>query len=325
MKYGAVYLLSFFFVHLASGQVLYRNNEIVYENEQIISRLSFQHGTVKPFLFSRALNKPLLAAGNQTAWFEFVVNGIVISSDDPVWTYREHRIRKLNNGGEEVNISLEAIKKIPGLQVNVYRQYFPNSTLIRERLVLTAKGESLRLTKRLGKLHFIFPRYAVATQAAVTDLEEIRIATFNQEILPAYDASRSYDDRKFDNARDYNLSQAHMFHPWKGKQSLKPGDSTITKGPFGIYRTERLKWITAYEHASQDKTFAAEADDKRSGTIAVDAQQGVSSPGSLAVSEDDFWFLGFKTVKKAGSLVVSLEQLRGGYLDGEPFDMQHPY
>jgi hypothetical protein len=291
----------------------------------MISRLSFKNRVVKPYLFSKSFNKHLLSSGNEIAWFEFVINGAIITSADPIWKYISHQVRQVNNGGEEVKIIIGATKKISGVRLEIYRQYFPKSTLIRERLVLQSKGKSFKLNKLNGKLHFVFPKYSLATDTSADEMEEIRIATFNKELLPDYDPNHTYDDRKYDNARDFNLAHAHMFHPQKMRQVLKSGDSTIIKGPFGVYKTGKLKWLSAYEHASQDKTFAAEADEKRSGAIAVDAQQGVSSQGSLSISDDDFWFLGFKSVKHTGSLVVSLEQLLGGYLDGELFDDIHPY
>jgi len=241
------------------SQVSIKNNFLKIENEQMIQILSFQNNQITPTsIFSKELNKELIKGDSTTPWFEFVINKTLLKSSDPIWKYRSHQIRKLNNGGEEVKILIEAIKLVKGLQLEIYRQYFPGSTLIREKIVLKATNQTFAMNKKEGKLHFIFPRYALISSETSTEAEEIRIATFADEILESYDPNLTYDDRKFDNTRDINLANCHMFHPKIKMFNLLSGDTAMIKGPFGIYRNADFVWMSTYEHASQDRNFGTE-------------------------------------------------------------------
>lgn len=276
------------------------------------------------------MEKELLDMHTPVPWFEFVVNKRVLKSSDPIWEYRSHDIRKLNNGGEEIKILIEAVKVVKGLQIEIYRQFFPGSTLVREKMILKTGRQSFELNKLVGKLHFIFPRYALKSESNADQLQEIRIATFATEILESFDPNRTWDDRKNDNVRDFNLANCHMFHPEKNNFQLNRGDSVFAKGPFSVCRTTNIVWLSTYEHASQDKNFGSEKaqlkiTDTQKGTIAIDKDQGVVGESGLNATDDDFWFLALKSVKTENALIFSLEHLRGGYLEGELIDPQHPY
>ncbi|HZK95781.1 MAG TPA: alpha-galactosidase [Prolixibacteraceae bacterium] len=312
------------------SQVSLKNNFLRIENEQMIQILSFDNNQVVPTsVFSKELNEELINKNSIAPWFEFVINKTLLKSSDPIWQYRSHQIRKLNNGGEEVKILIEAIKLVKGLQLEIYRQYFPGSTLIREKLMLKATNQTFAMNKKEGRLHFIFPRYALKSYETSTESEEIRIASFADEILKSYDPNLTYDDRKFDNARDINLANCHMFHPKIKMFRLLVGDTALIKGPFGIYHNADFVWMSTYEHASQDKNFGTEHAQAKAKSqspgIANDQQQGVEGKSGLVASDNDFWFLGLESIKTTESLVISLNQLRGGYLDGEKIDAGHPY
>ncbi len=310
--------------------VIFKNDKIVFENELLVTRLSFQNGQIIPeSFFSKELNKELLDQSSRASWFEFVVNKKLLKSNDPIWKYRSHEVRKLNNGGEEVKITVEATRWVKGLRLEIYRQFFPGSTLIRERIVLRPDNKNYSLDKLNGKLHFIFPRYVLQSTTETNKLEEIRIATFSDELLQSFNPENTYDDRKYDNVRDFNLANCHMFHPKTNNYLLQSGDSALLKGPFGIFHADGFSWLSTYEHASQDKNFGAENSQaqiaNQPGSIAIDQQQGVVGESGLKANDDDFLFMALKTLKTEQSVQLSLNQLRGSYLDGEQIDNDHPY
>jgi len=325
-------ILAVFFVLVSfavPAQVSWDNKSVIIENDRMIQVLSFQNNQINPLsVFSKEMNKELLSK-SASPWFEFVINNMLLKSSDPIWKYRSHDVRKMNNGGEEVRIQVEAIARVKGLQLEICRQYFPGSTLLRERILLKSGGRIFTLNKLDGKLHFVFPHYSLNSGNEKVSVEEIRIATFAAEVLESYDPKLTFDDRKYDNAGDINLANAHMFHPkiWKFDQEY--GTVALLKGPFCIYHTSTFVWMSTYEHASQDKNFGTEHAQAKAknqaGNIANDQQQGVEGKSGLAASDQDFSFLGLKSIKKDESLDISLIQLRGTYLDGEPIDSQHPY
>lgn len=313
-----------------NAQVLLKNKQLSIENERMIQVLSFQNNQVIPTsLFSKEMNKELINSNSIAPWFEFVINKRLIKSNDPIWKYKSHQIRKLNNGGEEVRVLIEAIQMVKGLQVEILRQYFPGSALIREKLELKTQKQTFSINKNDGKIHFIFPRYTLKTDESIVESEEIRLATFANEILESYNPGLTYDDRKKDNVGDINLAHCHMFHPAIKAFSLQNGDSAIIKGPFGIYKSSGFVWLSCYEHASQDKNFGTEHAQAKAktqvSTVINDSQQGVQGKSGLKASDNDFWFLGLKSIKKHESLTISLDQLRGTYFDGERIDASHSY
>ena len=330
MKLKCTFAILFFcgICNLGSGQTSWKNNQLILENDKMVHVLSFRNNQVIPeIIFSKEHNRNVLNKSDETPWFEFVVNHKLLKSTDPIWKYQTHSTRKLNNGGEEVRIILEATKIVKGLQLEIYRQYFPGSSMIRERILLKTSSRSFELNKLNDRLHFIFPQYSLQAGIEKVDVEEIRIATFGDELLENFDPGRTYDDRKFDHVGDINLAHCHMFHPKLDTTKLANNSNAIHKGPFCIYTTPDLVWMSTYEHASQDKNFGTEhAQAKSQSTsIANDQQQGVEGKSGLSVSDEDFWFLGLKSELNESTLSISLNQLHGGYLDGERIDNTHPY
>ncbi|NJK94766.1 MAG: hypothetical protein HC905_07480 [Bacteroidales bacterium] len=199
------------------SQVTFRENILSMENELMLQKISFQKGSIKLMsIFSKTKNTELLA-GQSSPWFEFVVNGQLITSDQPVWKFVSFSTRKMNNGGTEAIVTVQNTKNAKGLQVEILRQIFPNSALIREKLTLKNLGKApLALKKLNGKLHFIFPRYSLRETGNIHTLTETRIATFNKEVVENYNPALTWDDR----THDFNLAHCHMFHPDIMKKDL---------------------------------------------------------------------------------------------------------
>jgi len=308
------------------AQITFKGDNLIMENDLMKQIFSFSKGSIKPVsIFSKALNEELLSGEGQGSWFEFVVNKQIISSNQPIWRVIRYDIRKMNNGGEEIKITLEATKKVKGLQIDVCRQLFPNSTLVRERIILKNSGsKSLAMNKINGKLHFIFPSYDLKSISSSDTLKETRIATFDSEIVSNYNPDLTWDDR----THSLNLAHCHMFHPEIRQEVLKQGTDFIVKGPFAVYKTTRFSWLMTYEHASQDKNYGSQFGNRWKIDMenqGIDLQQGVKGASGIVETEDDFWFLAVKGKKNINSAEIHVEVLRGGYLDGEAITFARPY
>lgn len=100
------------------------------------------------------------------------------------------------------------------------------------------------------------------------------------------------------------------------------------KGPFAIIEQKGFKWLTTYEHASQDSREGMDESpvvDNGSAEGVVDVLQGVQGSFLIDKQDQDRWFLGIGHQKAESALNVSVEILRGGYLDGEAITSQRPY
>lgn len=325
-----VRILSFLLLTLLScrmsARILFEKNRLIMENEVMRQVISFEKGSIRPVsILSKAGNIELLDKTKQYAWFEFVINNRVISSEQPVWRVVGQELRKINNGGSEITITVAASGRIKGLRVDIVRQMFPSSALVREKILLkNAGGQTLKLSKLNGKLHFIFPGYNLKSGPAEDKLTETRIATFDKEIISDYNPDLSRDDRTF----SQNLSHCHMFHPEILNHVIATGDNFMLKGPFAVYRTPLYSWLMTYEHASQDKNYGSEFGNawKRSlATQGTDLQQGVEGASGIVEGEDDFWFLAVAGTKNKTSTQIHVEILRGGYLEGEGIIAGKPY
>jgi hypothetical protein len=294
------------------------------ENELMLQKISFQKGSIKPMsIFSKSKNTELLA-GQSSPWFEFVINGQVITSDQPVWKFVSFSTRKMNNGGTEAIVTVQNSKNAKGLQVEILRQIFPNSALVREKLTLKNPGKAPLVLKKLdGKLHFIFPRYSLRETGTINTLTETRIATFNKEVVENYNPALTWDDR----THDFNLAHCHMFHPDITKKELAVNSGFSAKGPFITYQTPSYSWLMAYEHASQDKNYGSEFGNavKKTSVAGIDADQGVTGASGIVEKEDDFWFLSLSGERKNNASDLFVEIRKGGYLDGEAITTTKPY
>ena len=103
-------------------------------------------------------------------------------------------------------------------------------------------------------------------------------------------------------------------------------DENSAKGPVLINSNGIISWFTAYEHASQDDLNGMFDKQKLgAGNLINDAMQGTKGIFNFPILEEDFKFLGITTKVNDGAINVSVDVLRGGYLDGEIIDKQHPY
>ena len=258
-------------------------------------------GVIQPEYYRKIDGKLL----NHTSapYFEFVVNGKITTSNDKLWVFMDMKERQMINGGTEYALEfLGDTKHVKGLTINIIQQVFPGSSLVREKLILSTSDDKFRLIKNQGKLHFRFPQYAMQT-APDDDLEsvEIKIASWEKK------------------------SRNHMYFPDIQTFSVK-SDPTVYKGPIHILHSNSLSWITAYEHASQDDVNGLLDKEKiGAGNLINDAMQGTKGVFNFPLKDEDFKFLGIATQRTEDLVSISVDALRGAYLEGEIIDPDHPY
>lgn len=274
------------------------------ENSEFIKTFKCDHnnpGIIQPEYYSKKDGRIL----NQTdsPYFEFIINGKLTTSDDKLWVFKEMKERQMKNGGTEYSLEFEGISKhAKGLIISIIQQVFPESSLVREKLILNTSDETFRLNKNQGKLHFRFPQYAINT-ASDDDPEsvEIKIASWEKK------------------------SQNHMYFPDIQTSPVK-SDPTVYKGPIHILTSDSLSWITTYEHASQDDINGLLDKEKtRTGNLINDAMQGTKGVFNFPLGDEDFKFLGISTLMSEDLVSISVDALRGAYLEGEKIDAEHPY
>ncbi|MCF6333319.1 MAG: alpha-galactosidase, partial [Draconibacterium sp.] len=256
-------------------------------------------------------NFKILTSSEPIPFFEFVMNKQLVSSNDKLWVFKSQSIRKMGNGGTEHILVFEGVKgNVKGLQVLVYQQVFPGSTLMREKLELKSSGKSFSLNKIDGDLHFRFPSYSIqnAENNSVESIE-IRIASFEKKPI-------TFGDKEKGN---------HMYYP-DVVQSTVSNELQIVKGPISIVSNESISWLTAYEHASQDNLNGMFDKQKLgNGNLINDAMQGTKGVFNFPIKEGDFKFIGISSQTTDKNINVAVDILRGGYLDGEIIDVEHPY
>ena len=314
----------------AFSTVAFNNNELTFENELIKNTLSFKNNQIIPTsLFYKSLQKEIYVADHSMPWFEFVINKRLVKSTDALWKYRSHTVRAMKNGGQEIKIEIDALKQLSGLHLIIERQFFPNSTLIRERILLQVTKGTFTLNNLNDKLHFVFPNYTIENKQSKLNLSEIRMATFASEILVDFNPNNTVDDRLWDDVKTFNLAHCHMFHPKTNEFEIDNNQTKIVKGPFAVYKINNFVWLSAYEHASQDKNFESESVKKtvnsNLGDISIDLSQGVVGESGLPTSDNDFWFLGLQSESRNNAISLSLQQLRGCYLEDEVIEKNRGY
>lgn len=325
MKLRLIVIAFLIINYSVSAQVTWDGKRLTIENEAMTQVIAFEDGKVIPkSIWSKQLGKELLAPSHHAPWFEFVINERLVHALQPVWKYRDHEVIALGNGGTELVIRLSGQRQLKGLIVEVRKQYFPFSSLTREKLALKTEGKrQFSLNKLDNKLHFVFPQYAFTSSSATTNLKETRIATYAQEVLPELNSSATWDQRH----RVNNLAYCHMFAPDSLFFSLSNGDSANVKGPFQTIRMDGYTLFSAYEHASQDsrKGFEAMYQPSESGQFANDGAQGVVGETDLDNTDESLWFIAMETRKLTDHLTLGTKIRRGGYLEGERVDTTHPY
>ncbi len=287
--------------------------KIVLENE--LSSKTFHFSTEEPGTITVEIagktNEKALSNSASVPFFEFVVNNRLVSANNKYWVFRSHKTREMQNGGTEHTLVFEGVEKeVNGLRVVLKEQIFPHSTLMREKMELKSDGKSFQLNKLNGKIHFRFPTYSVASdESNPLESTEIRIATWEK-------APITFGDNNKGN---------HMYYPDIIKTEITK-ERHVSKGPFSIISNGEISWLTAYEHASQDNLNGLLNKQKvGSGNQINDAMQGVKGVFNFPLKEEDFLFLGVTGKATERSWNVSVDMFRGGYLDGEVIDADHPY
>ena len=246
-------------------------------------------------------------------FFEFVIGGIKTTASDKLWIFTGEAQRSLMNGGTEYRIVFKGAKgPVDGLQVIIYQQTFPNSTLIREKLELRVEGDKqFTLNKINDKLHFEFPKYRLTSADPSPVSTEIRIASW--ELRPITFSSPNP-----------SRNQNHMYYPNILTEDLV--DELNVKGPINILTEGKFSWISAYEHASQDDLSGMLNESKISqdGKI-VDAMQGTKGIFNFPIRDEDFRFIEIRQQREGNTITLSNAVVRGAYLEGEIIDKGHPY
>lgn len=304
------FLLGFFLIQSCVDHT--RTDTVRIENEVFVKSFICKSkgvGVIRPQYILK-LDRRILNQ-NSSPYFEFVVNGELVTSEDPLWIYGGMHERSMKNGGSEYTLEFRGGKGVvKDLGISIKQQVFPGSALVREQLVLHSPADSFFLNKLQGKLHFIFPAYAVIPGVG-EDMEstEIRLASWEQRSL------------EFDPVKKGN----HMYYPEVNIQPL--ADSVLhLKGPIHILSSSSLSLFCAYEHASQDHTRGLLNEEKKGvGSLINDAMQGTEGVFNFPLTDADFLFQEMAVRKNNQHVSVSIEARRGAYLDGECIDPEHSY
>lgn len=278
---------------------------LVVENQVVRRVVAFEQGDTPGAIEPRSLvhvrsGRDYLAGSNAPAWFEFNLNGQVVSSQDPVWVYRDHTSQEMKHGGLETEVVFEAVSgPAQGLRVHYTLQAYPTSPVFREHIRLEASLEAaLTLTHVDGDAHVIFPRYSFSIPDGGFRGREIRIASWNYELMEEPETEPSYDERALESGYRVgaNLSQNYMYHPRRIEFAPEPGNGTRFKGPIVMYWSEAESsglWL-AYEHGSPD-----------------------DSPEQT--------YVGIDQEVNASALNASVHIFRGAYFDQEPVTTEQPF
>ncbi len=254
--------------------------------------------------YDRARGVELLAGENKE-WFEFPVNNELIRSENGGWKYQTYKIRDLENGGTEIMVNLSGDENMPDvqkyLQLIYYLQIFPNSTIIREKLVLLSGGKAkVNLTLYDNKIRLSFPIYAFrANDSDTLILCEVNLAHWEGEVLEDIDWNLRPNDRLQlgEGKSGRNLAQNHMYHP-NISNRLFSAETPVLEitGPISIIVNQiaGTGYITGYEHGSPD-------DDP--------AQQ----------------YIKIKHVFDGDILHTDVKVIKGAYYNDEPVHKQKPY
>lgn len=329
MKYTfIIFLLPFFGLSIVGYAQTVDSTDCVIENDQFRSELYYGHHRIENRVFLHKESGANLLKADTVPYFSVVVNKQLITANMPIWHYKGHSLRSLENGGTELKIQFSASRLAKGLLVTIYRQWFPGTLLLREKLELSTTGSAMQLHKQQGLMHLEFPAYAFTQNAATATacLRETRIASFAEEVLPIDNPAATYDDRKYDGTRTFNLAHCHMFHPKQSLFYLSDSVPKTLKGPMATINNGRHHMFFSYEHASQDKAWTSERHIAADGAaLSNDQQQGVDAISGLPFEDSSLHFIGLHFLVRDGTLHYHQSILRGGYLDGEHFSNKKPY
>lgn len=310
---------------ITSADIAATANSITLENDVFKRVWRFSSNEAAPIILQSIYDKSLqreLPLNSQAPFFECVIEKTLITSQNPIWIFTGHDTRDMGNGGEEITLNfVTTTGPVKGLSVRLIQQIFPNTSLVREKLELFSEEKTFRLFKRDGELHFKFPHYAFE-KPEPAHATEIRIATWGNELIEI-DKAASFDERFMKNPfDDFNLANCHMYHPQVNEFDVTD-DTLTTKGPINILHSGDLNWISAYEHASQDNLNGLIRRTDSDDLLIRDGLQGTKGVFNFELSDEDFHFLGFSQRQQDGHIDISIDILKGGYLDGEKIDPDH--
>jgi hypothetical protein len=197
-------------------------------------------------------------AGGDLPWFEVHINGRKVSNRDPVWRFRQFASRALTNGGKEVLVDFTSrTEPLAGLTLRLSLQVFPASSIVRERIILTAdRGVRHRLTVVNGQPLLVFPacQCSVGSSEAV-ESRFIALSSWGKALIPEAPGV-SFDERSVETGTRVgkNLAQNYMYHPATLDSWVRSGKTISHKGPILLVRNVEtgLGFLSAYEHGSPD-------------------------------------------------------------------------
>lgn len=312
--YKLIFILSLQVTVITSGFCQSQADQLVIENSLFSKTISYHlsEGGAISVEISSKFSDHAISTSEKSPFFSFVINKNVISSNEPLWIYRSSSTRQMGNEGTEHTIVFEGVKKpVKGLQVKLLQQVFPGSTLVREKLILQTDDGSFQLNKLNNKLHFKFPSYSLPQESNnKVQGNEIRIASFDKTPI-------TFGDKMKGN---------HMYYPQVLPFNVSK-EATSVKGPVSIISNGKFSWFSAYEHASQDNLngMFKKSTLQNEGNLINDAMQGTKGVFNFSIDEEDFKFLGISSELENDQINVSVEIVRGGYLEGEIIDQDHPY
>jgi hypothetical protein len=205
-------------------------------------------------VYNKKNNSELLSDQN-LPWFDITVNGEKVTNQEDSWLYHSQATRQLKNGG--IEISLQFLREggaADKLKVTHVAQYFPGTTIFREKLILGG-GENLSLNYRNGQVYLVFPNYEIAGDILMPDkFQEINFSTWNAELIPEREHQESFDERDFEQGwrKGRNLANNYMYHPRFHEHEMT--DKNV-RGPLAVFTGpgNNTGWVTAYEHGSPDQ------------------------------------------------------------------------
>ncbi len=251
----------------------------------------------------------------ETPYFECIIDGKLTTSNDKLWSFIAEDTRKMSNNGIEHKLVFKGVKgHVNGLEICIIQQVFPESTISREKLEFRVSDKkTFQLNKENGELHFKFPQYGLLSQKDThPTATEIKLASW--ELKPITFVGEGQKP-----------SNNHMYYPDIKTSRLENTKPYKVKGPINILRMGQISWMSIYEHASQDNAKGLQRKLEIKDDGKTDAMQGIVGEFDFEISGKDFTFLEIMCQKKEKNIVVSIDAVRGAYLDGEEINSDQPY
>ena len=139
---------------IALAEIKIESDKIILENNLLKKVILFSEnkpdGIIFQSIFSKQSNKELLNQSAEVPYFEFVINKKLVTSKDKAWQYKDFTTRQMGNGGEEIKLIFEGnANPVNGLQVTIFIQLFPNTSLSVAEINMTTATTSAKLSAPL--------------------------------------------------------------------------------------------------------------------------------------------------------------------------------